>query len=349
LTVLFKKAAMKSWNVGRMNHLHPLSAPRARHLSRASMAMVALAGFAHLACAAASANTPGGTAPLPAGFRSETTRTNGIDLHYVIGGQGEPLVLLHGWPQTWYEYHRVMPRLAEQYTVIVPDLRGAGGSDAPATGYDKETMAEDLRGLLDHLKLDAVNLVGHDIGVMVAYPLAAKYPARVKRLVLAEAPIPGVEPGWTAASSLRFLWHFGFHNERGLPELLTAGRERDYLLSFYKKFSAVPNAFPDEEVDVYARAYARPGRMTAGFEWYRAFDTDAARNAELQKTKLPMPLLMMAGGAFGNTEEALVAQGQVIATQVRGSVIAGSGHWILEEQPDLFVTALLAFLAAPTN
>jgi pimeloyl-ACP methyl ester carboxylesterase len=312
------------------------------------LALAVVAALAPLACSPASADNPAGTAsvapPLPAGFRSENTRTNGINLHYVIGGQGEPLLLLHGWPQTWYEYHRVMPRLAERFTVIVPDLRGAGDSDAPAGGYDKETMAEDLRGLLDHLKLEAVNVVGHDIGVMVAYPLAAKYPARVKRLVLAEAPIPGVEPGWTLASSLRFLWHFGFHNERETPELLTAGRERAYLLSFYKKFSAVADAFPDAEVDVYARAYARPGRMTAGFEWYRAFDADAARNADLQKTKLPMPLLMMAGGAFGNTEADLIAQGQVIATQVSAAVIAGSGHWILEEKPDLFLTALLSFL-----
>jgi pimeloyl-ACP methyl ester carboxylesterase len=318
-----------------------------------ALALAALIGLAPLACSSATAGSTAGTAsvapPLPAGFRSETARTNGINLHYVIGGQGEPLLLLHGWPQTWYEYHRVMPRLAERFTVIVPDLRGAGESDAPASGYDKETMAEDLRGLLDHLGLDTVNLVGHDIGVMVAYPLAAKYPARIRRLVLAEAPIPGVEPGWTLAGSLRFLWHFGFHNERETPELLTAGRERAYLLSFYKKFAAVQDAFPDAEVDVYARAYARPGRMTAGFEWYRAFDADAARNAELQKTKLPMPLLMMAGGAFGNTEADLVAQGEVIATQVRAAVIAGSGHWILEEKPDLFVTALLSFLGTPVG
>jgi pimeloyl-ACP methyl ester carboxylesterase len=295
------------------------------------------------ACASASASSGVGPAP-PAGFRSETTRANGIDIHYVIGGQGEPLVLLHGWPQTWYEYHRIMPRLAEQYTVIVPDLRGAGDSEAPAAGYDKETMAEDLRGLLDHLQKDAVHLVGHDIGVMVAYPFAAKYPGRVKSLTLAEAPIPGVEPGWTAATSLRFLWHFGFHAEPGTPELLTAGRERAYLQSFYKKFSVVPGAFPEEEVDVYARAYARPGRMTAGFAWYRALDTDAARNAELQKTRLPMPLLMVSGGAFGTTEAMLIGQGQVIATDVRAAVIAGSGHWILEEQPDLFLGALRAFL-----
>jgi pimeloyl-ACP methyl ester carboxylesterase len=302
-----------------------------------------------LACASADASPPGGSPALPSGFRSETVSSNGIDVHYVIGGQGEPVVLLHGWPQTWYEYHRIMPRLAERYTVIVPDLRGAGDSSAPAGGYDKESMAEDLRGLLDKLGIAAVNLVGHDIGAMVAYPLAAKHPARVKRLVLAEAPIPGVEPGWTAATSLRFLWHFGFHNERELPELLTAGRERTYLLSFFKKFSIVPNAFPDQEVDVYAKAYARPGRMTAGFEWYRALDTDAVRNIELQKSKLPMPLLMVGGGGFGNEESALVSQGQVIGTQVRGAVIAGSGHWILEEQPGLFTTALLNFFATPTD
>ncbi len=301
--------------------------------------LLALAG----ACANASASARVGPTP-PAGFRSEMTRVNGIDLHYVIGGKGEPLVLLHGWPQTWYEFHRVMPGLAEQYTVIVPDLRGAGDSEAPAAGYDKETMAEDVRGLLDHLKLDAVHLVGHDIGAMVAYPLAAKYPARIKTVTLAEAPIPGVEPSWTAATSLPFLWHFGFHNEAEIPELLTAGRERPYLQSFYKKFSVVPGAFPDDEVDVYARAYARPGRMTAGFAWYRAFATDVTRNTDLQKTKLSMPLLMMSGGAFGTTEEALVSQGQVIATNVRGAVIAGSGHWVLEEQPELFLTALRAFL-----
>jgi pimeloyl-ACP methyl ester carboxylesterase len=323
--------------------------PRKTLLPTLTVALAALTGLVPLACASASAGASAGTPAPPAGFRSETAHTNGINVHYVIGGQGEPLVLLHGWPQTWYEYHRVMPALAEQYTVIVPDLRGAGDSDAPAGGYDKETMAEDVRGLLESLGVGPVNLVGHDIGVMVAYPLAASYPARVKRLVLAEAPIPGVEPGWTAASSLRFLWHFGFHNERNTPELLTAGRERAYLLSFYKKFAIVPDAFPDDEVDVYARAYARPGRMTAGFEWYRAFDADAARNAELQKTKLPMPLLMMGGGGFGASEAALMAQGQVIATEVRGAVIAGSGHWILEEQPERFVTALRAFLAPPSN
>jgi pimeloyl-ACP methyl ester carboxylesterase len=312
-----------------------------------SLLFAALAALSGLACSSADASTPEASPPLPSGFRSETFASNGVDIHYVIGGQGEPLLLVHGWPQTWYEYHRVMPRLAERYTVIVPDLRGAGESSAPAGGYDKESMADDLRGLLDKLGLGAVNLVGHDIGAMVAYPLAAKYPARVKRLVLAEAPIPGVEPGWTAATNLGFLWHFGFHKERELPEALTAGRERTYLLSFFKRFSIAANAFPDEEVDVYAKAYARPGRMTAGFEWYRALDGDAARNAELQKSKLPMPLLMVGGGGFGNQESALVAQGQVIATQVRGAVIAGSGHWILEEQPDLFLAALLDFLATP--
>jgi pimeloyl-ACP methyl ester carboxylesterase len=305
--------------------------------------LIALVAVAAAACSAPSVRSPAGPS-LPTGFRSEIIRVNGINLHYVIGGQGEPMVLLHGWPQTWYEYHRVMPRLAERYTVIVPDLRGAGDSDAPAAGYDKETMAEDVHGLLDHLKLASVHLVGHDIGVMVAYPLAAKYPAQVKTLTLADAPIPGVEPSWTAASGQRFLWHFGFHNEPGTPEVLTAGRERAYLQSFYKKFSVVAGAFSEEEIDVYAQAYARPGRMTAGFNWYRAFDVDAARNVELQKTKLAMPVLMMGGGAFGATEADLVAQGQVIAGSVRGAVIAGSGHWILEEQPDLFVTALRAFL-----
>jgi pimeloyl-ACP methyl ester carboxylesterase len=303
----------------------------------AALLTVSLAATVGACGGRANATTP---APVPPGFRSETAEVNGIRVHYVIGGQGEPMVLLHGWPQTWFEWHRVMPSLAEKYTVVVPDLRGAGDSDAPAGGYDKKTLAEDLRALLDKVGAGPAHLVGHDLGVMVAYAFAARYPERVKTVVLADAPIPGIEPGWSQASC--FLWHFGFHNAKGISERLVEGRERDYLTWFYETFSVKKNAFTEEEVNEFVRAYARPGRMTAGFEWYRAFDADAAHNRELQRNKLAMPILVM-GSELSGASPAALGEAAVPGV-VKAVTIAGSGHWMLEEQPELFLKELRAFL-----
>ncbi|HEU4404822.1 MAG TPA: alpha/beta hydrolase [Polyangiaceae bacterium] len=284
-------------------------------------------------------------APPPDGFRSEFAAVNGVRLHYVIGGAGSPVVLLHGWPQTWFEWHRLMPALAAAgHTVIAPDLRGAGESDKPPTsvGYEKRVLADDLRALLASLGLGPAHVVGHDIGAMVAYAFAAAHPAEVRRLALLDAPLPGIEPFWSGLPSSTELWHFGFHGERGTAEALVQGRERLYLTSFYTKYAYAPDAFAAEEVDEFVRAYSAPGAMAGGFEWYRAFGLDAEYNRGLQATRLPMPVLALGGeAAIGEGQRAMA---EAIADDVRGGAIPGSGHWLAEEQPDLLADELRRFL-----
>jgi pimeloyl-ACP methyl ester carboxylesterase len=271
-------------------------------------------------------------------FAHHTTTANGVRLHYVRGGQGEPLVLLHGYTQTWYEWRKVLPALADRFDVIAPDLRGAGDSDRPAGGYDKRTMAEDIRALLDGLGIDRIRLVGHDIGLMVAYAFAAAYPDRVGQLVLLDAPLPGVGP-WDALAPQ--VWHFAFHAVSDLPEALTAGREREYLSWFWRAYAYDPSAIGPADADEYVRAYAAPGGMRAGFDWFRAFPQDAADNLESARTPLPMPVLAL-GGAAG-TGEVSLQSARAVATDVSGGVIDHCGHWIAEERPDELVARLLAF------
>jgi pimeloyl-ACP methyl ester carboxylesterase len=289
------------------------------------------------------ATTP---APPPAGFRSESAEVNGIRLHYVIGGQGDAVVLVHGWPQTWYEWHRLMPQLADRYTVIAPDLRGAGESDKPftSTGYPKVLLAEDLHQLVRTLGFERVFLVGHDIGVMVAFAYAMQYPEEVRRLVLLDVPVPGAEPYWTQAEQDPRLWHVGFHNERGFAERMVQGREREYLTHFYEKYSfGGRNPMTAEEVDEFVRAYSQPGALTGGFEWYRAFSQDEQDNAALlrQRGKLRMPVLALGGESSGGPT--MVPMARTIAEDVRGGSIPGAGHWMVEEQPELLLQELLAF------
>ena len=294
--------------------------------------------------APAPAATTAPAAP-PAGFTSKMATVNGVTLHYVIGGTGEPLVLLHGWPQTWYEWNRVMPQLAQKYTVIVPDMRGAGESarPQPATGYDKKTLAQDIYQLTQQLGYQRIRLVGHDIGLMVAYAYAAQYPAGVQKLVLMDAPLPGVEPVWSQFKANPQAWHFWFHDEKPLPEDLTAGREREYLNDFYTKFAYTGQSpLTAEETDEFVRAYAQPGGMSAGFEYYRAVAQDEKDNLVFSKTKLPMPVLVMGGEAsLGPLAGQL---GQAIATNATAVVIPKCGHWITEEQPAFFLNQLNTFL-----
>ena len=281
-------------------------------------------------------------APLPAGFTDATAEVNGVQIHYVRGGQGEPLVLLHGWPQTWFEWHRVMPQLAEHFTVIVPDLRGFGASakPAPEAGYDTRTLAEDLHELVRHLGLTRIRLVGHDIGLMVGYAYAAAYPAEVHKLVLLDAPIPGIEPVWGQVKANR--WHFGFHATPGLPEVLLAGQEREYLNFFYTSSAHNKTAFTEAEKDEFVRAYSAPGALSASLEVYRAFATSAAQNVESARTKLPMPVLAL-GGEF-SLGPRMVAMVEMVADDVRGGSIPGCGHWVNEENPKYLLAQLLAFL-----
>jgi pimeloyl-ACP methyl ester carboxylesterase len=274
-------------------------------------------------------------------FTHHTATVNNVRLHYVVGGIGEPMVLLHGFAETWYMWRHVMPELARRYTVIVPDLRGAGDSDKPPTGYDKRTMAEDIHQLVTQLGHQRIFLVGHDIGLMVAYSYAAAHPAEVRRLALLDAPIPGTKV-FEELERSPMVWHFAFHKVRDLPEALVAGRERIYLTEgFYRALSYNPAAFTEADVDEYVRCYSAPGGMRGGFEYFRAFAEDARQNKEYFKTKLSMPVLALGGAqSLGPT---MVAMANEVATNVRGGSIERCGHWVADERPEYVTEQLLAF------
>jgi pimeloyl-ACP methyl ester carboxylesterase len=274
-------------------------------------------------------------------FTHHTATINNVRLHYVMGGRGEPIVLLHGFAETWYMWRHVMPELAEHYTVIVPDLRGAGDSDKPAAGYDKRTLAEDTYQLVRQLGHQRIFLVGHDIGLMVSYAYAAAHPADVRRLALLDAPIPGTKVFEEIERSPR-VWHFAFHNVQNLPEALVAGRERTYLTEgFYRALSYNPAAFTEADVDEYVRCYSAPGAMRAGFEYFRAFAEDAKQNKEYFKRKLAMPVLALGGAQSLGPQ--MVNMVNEVATNVRGGVIERCGHWIADERPEYLTEQLLAF------
>ena len=222
-------------------------------------------------------------------FSHHTASVNGIQMHYVIGGQGDPIVLLHGWPQTWYEWHKVMPALAKNYTVIAPDLRGLGDSSKPVTGYDGNTTAEDIYQLVSQLGLgQKIYLVGHDVGVLTAYSYAASHPNNVSKLVILDVP-PLPPPGFEDCC-----WWFKFHQTSDIPEMLTAGKEREYLSWFYR-FAYNPEAITEADIDKYVSSYSAPGGMRAGFEYYRAFPTTLEQNREHANVKLQMPVLALGG------------------------------------------------------
>lgn len=264
-------------------------------------------------------------------------------IHYATAGSGPPLVLLHGWPQTWYEWRHIIPDLAPHYTLVMPDLRGLGDSSRPVDGYDKKTVANDIWRLVhDRLGHRRFYLVGHDWGGPTAFALAAAHPDAVRRLVILDVVIPG-DGGDFSQSGRR--WHHAFHMTPDLPEALVQGRERLYIGWFYRAFGYRPDAISEADIDEYARTYAQPGAMRAGFGFYRALPRDAADNAAiLAQFKLPMPVLGI-GGANGRGRGAEVGEslGRV-ATDARGEIFAECGHWIPEEQPARLAAALRAFL-----
>ncbi|BAY50456.1 alpha/beta hydrolase fold protein (plasmid) [Scytonema sp. HK-05] len=278
-------------------------------------------------------------------FTHHTAKVNDVRLHYVMGGKGEPLVMLHGFPQTWYQWRHVMPALAERYTVLALDMRGMGDSSKPLNGYDKRTVAADIYELMRQLGYKRINLVGHDLGMMVAYAYAAAHPEEVGRLVVIDAPLPGTKTFDQISRDPR-AWHFAFHSAADIPEALVAGKERLYLTSFYQGPLALnPGAFTEEDIDEYVRAYSVPGAMRAAFDYYRAFPTDAEHNQESAKSKLQMPILALSPSSIdgGKSESYMVSMMQEVAKNVRDGVIEGSGHWICEEQPAELTRRLLAF------
>jgi pimeloyl-ACP methyl ester carboxylesterase len=274
------------------------------------------------------------------GFSERFADVNGVRLHYSIGGKGSPVVLLHGYAQTSLMWRPIMPLLAERHTVIVPDLRGAGGSSKPEGGYDKKNMAVDIHELTRSLGFDRVAIVGHDIGLMVAYAYAAQFPESTERLVLMDAFLPGIGD-WKNVWLMRDLWHFHFYGTT--PLALVAGRERTYFEHFWNDFAADPKRSVSEaDRQLYASAYAQPGGMRAGFEYFRNFERDARDFAELGKTPLAMPVLVLTGekasGPF------LIDQARLVAKDVTGVIVEGSGHWLMDEAPTKVIPVLATFV-----
>ncbi len=267
-------------------------------------------------------------------------KVNGVSLHYLSAGKGGLVILLHGYAENSHMWRPLIPELAKTHTVIAPDLRGFGQSSKPADGYTKKAMAQDIHALATSLGYRRAIVVGHDIGLMVAYAYAAQYPTEVDRIVLMDAFLPGVGD-WKSVWLLRDLWHFHFYGET--PLKLVAGRERIYFEHFWNDFAADPkHSVPEADRRFYAASYAQPGAMRAGFEVFHAFEQDAKDFAELSQTKLTMPMLVVTGEkASGNT---LIEQARLVATDVRGVVIKGSGHWLMEEAPSQVIPQLVAFI-----
>ena len=279
-------------------------------------------------------------------FSHHMASVNGIQLHYVIGGHGDPVVLLHGWPETWYEWHHVMPALTKTYTVIIPDLRGLGDSSKPLTGYDGKTVAEDIHQLVTKLGFKKIFLVGHDVGSQPAYSYAAAHPTEVRRLVIMEYIFPGFTPPQLEGK----VWWFPFHQTPDLPEALVEGKEIMYLSWFYRNLAYNPSAITQTDINEFVSHYSAPGGMRDGFNYFRAFPQDAIQNENYSKTKLTMPVLAVGAGyipAFGGNvtiNYALYGM-QKLAQTVQGIQVPNSGHWIPEERPDFVIKMLDNFFA----
>jgi pimeloyl-ACP methyl ester carboxylesterase len=281
-----------------------------------------------------------GVQPFPSGFRTEEITSEGATIHIRVGGQGPAVVMLHGFADTGDMWVPLAAALAPRRTVVVPDLRGMGLSSHPEAGYDKKTQGRDVARVLDALKIQKADVVAHDIGNMVAYAFAGQYPQRVVRLVLMDAPLPGIGP-WDEITRSPLLWHFNFRGPD--VERLVAGRERIYLDRFWNELSADPKSIDEATRQHYAALYARPGAMHSAFNQFAAFAQDAIDNqAFAAKAKLAMPALAIGGDkSFGAALADIV---RFVATDVRSVVIPNSGHWLMEEQPDATVAAIRDFL-----
>ena len=274
------------------------------------------------------------------GITEGSASVNGARINYKIAGSGPVVVLLHGYTQTSHMWLPLIPKLSGSHTVIAPDLRGIGASERTADGYDKKTMAKDIRALVRHLGYSEVALVGHDIGLMVAYAYAAQYPGEVSKVLLMDAFLPGVGE-WQNVWLLRDLWHFHFYGET--PLALVKGRERIYFEHFWNDFAADrTKSIPEADRRLYATAYARDDGMRAGFEVFKNFEQDAKDFAAFAANKLPMPFLVLSGEKASGTF--LIEQTKLVAANVTGVVVKGSGHWLMEEAPQQVIPAIVDFL-----
>lgn len=299
-------------------------------------------GFIALSLAAAAPPAVGGVQPFPGGFSNREISANGTTIHVRVGGNGPGVVLLHGFADTGDMWAPLAAALANGHTVIVPDLRSMGLSATVDHGFEKMNQAADVAEVLDALHVPRVDVVGHDIGNMVAFAFAERYPERTTRLVMMDAPVPGVGP-WDDILKSPLLWHFRFGGRD--MERLVAGRERIYLDRFWNDFSADPAKFDEASRVHYAGLYAKPGRMHGGFAQFAAFDQDAIDNrAAVGRGRLKMPVLAIGGDhSLGATMAHIM---RFAADDVHEVVIKDSGHWLMEEQPTATVAAIADFLSS---
>ena len=271
---------------------------------------------------------------------SHSAEIDGAKIDYLTAGHGPTVILLHGFAETSRMWRPVMPELAERFTVIAPDLPGIGDSDIPADGLDMKSAAIRIHDLAKSLGVQKAEVVGHDIGLMVAYAYAAQFPAEVTKLVLMDAFLPGVD-GWQAIYNDPHIWHFRFNGPT--PEALVKGRERTYFEYFWNDLAADKNhSLPEADREAYTAAYARPGRMGASWAYFVSF-LQAAKDFEvLSRTKLTMPVLAIGGDKSLGVP--LGQQAKLVATNATVIVIKNAGHWILEEQPEATTKALVKFL-----
>jgi pimeloyl-ACP methyl ester carboxylesterase len=308
-------------------------------------AAIALLGACGLGPGIASAQQSQATQPPAPVVESKFANVNGARLHYLLqAGQGDPVVLLHGFGQSSQMWRPLMRELAKDHTVVAVDLRGAGQSDAPEEGYAKSAMAGDVHELMRLLGYDKVSVVGHDIGSMVAYAYAAQFPNEVKRIALLDAPfLPGVGD-WTKIWLDRNQWHFQFFGKT--PQALVQGRERIYLEHFWDDSAADPaKSISEADRKIYATEYARPNHVRAGMEWFRTLEQDGKQFHEYAAKPVRVPLFVLTGEKGAG--DFLIKQVQLIATDVQSATVPGAGHWLMEEAPGFVIPKLVDFLGQP--
>lgn len=278
--------------------------------------------------------------PFPKTFRAQDIAVEGAKIHVRVGGKGPAVVLLHGFGDTGDMWAPLAANLAKDHTVVVPDLRGMGLSSIPDGGYDKKTQAGDIRAVLASLGIEHSVVIGHDIGTMVAFAYASRYPQQTDRLVVMDAPVPGIPP-WNDIVRSPMLWHFDFGGPDA--ERLVAGRERIYLDRFWNEFAGDRTKVDEATRQHYSKLYARPGAMHAAFAQFRSIRQDAVDNEASMKTRLTMPVLAVGGEkSFGNNEAIVMRN---VADNVTEVVIPGAGHWLMEEAPTQTIQTIRDFIA----
>lgn len=284
---------------------------------------------------------------LPEGFSSRKISANGIDQYFITGGKGEPLLLLHGFPQTSYEWFHIMIPLSEKFKVIIPDLRGAGNSDKPKSdsGYSKTLIAKDIYKLLQYLKVDEVNIAGHDIGGMVAYTFAQVYPKMIKKLVFMDFALVGYEPFWSKINSSYDLWHFGFFQKKWALEVFK-GNENLLVKNFTEELTYDSKKIDFKSLKIYTNYLKADNGLEGQFNYYKAFPQDTIDNEMYTKTKIQAPTLIISGEKSMGQENAMysIFKNLVHTEKLQNLIVPEAGHWLIEEQEQIVLSAILKFL-----